>query len=304
MNTPYLLVFGYIATHIPWTLAFLITQLFGVRLYVLQERDECKRIQSRISSWCSHTADGNKGYGYAIGFWYILSITILPSDSGDKYSAWIIATSESYDKLTAKKEDTAIVSCNFKEVPKTDMNIYERSGSFNNAWFRKRVIKMPHMTPRPYQTAIIAEIKQHQAIHGHTVVYLHGEPGKGKSIIGVLLTDSYKGSYCNTLKPWQPGDCIAGLYSDVEPTASAPLILAFDEFDGPLMRIHVGIPAHAKLPIQLQDKASWNQMLDEFHIGMYPNMILLLTSNKSPSFISDMDPSYIREGRVDLIFEI
>jgi hypothetical protein len=43
-------------------------------------------------------------------------------------------------------------------------------------------------------------------------------------------------------------------------------------------------------------------MLDEIHIGMYPHMILLLTSNKSPEFIRELDPSYIREGRVDLTF--
>jgi hypothetical protein len=69
-----------------------------------------------------------------------------------------------------------------------------------------------------------------------------------------------------------------------------------------LAQIHAGIPANPKFIIQTRDKAGWNQILDEIHIGMYPNLILLLTSNKTPEEISEMDPSYIREGRVDLIF--
>jgi hypothetical protein len=45
-------------------------------------------------------------------------------------------------------------------------------------------------------------------------------------------------------------------------------------------------------------------MLDEIQRGMYPNIILLLTSNKTPDFIRSLDPSYIRDGRVDLTFEM
>ena len=37
---------------------------------------------------------------------------------------------------------------------------------------------------------------------------------------------------------------------------------------------------------------------------MYPNTILLLTSNRGPEFVRALDPSYIREGRVDLILEL
>jgi hypothetical protein len=35
---------------------------------------------------------------------------------------------------------------------------------------------------------------------------------------------------------------------------------------------------------------------------MYPYLILILTTNKKPEFFKELDPSYIREGRVNLIF--
>jgi len=97
---------------------------------------------------------------------------------------------------------------------------------------------------------------------------------------------------------------VAALYSEVEPTAEQPLIIAFDEFDDPLVKIHAGIPPHKSLPISIHDKPSWNHMLDEIQRGMYPHLLVILTSNKTPEFIREIDPSYIREGRVDLICEV
>jgi hypothetical protein len=97
---------------------------------------------------------------------------------------------------------------------------------------------------------------------------------------------------------------IGSLYLDIEPSSNVPLVIVFDEFDIALTEIHKGIEPHKNIPISVQDKAGWNHMLDEINIGMYPNLILILTSNKSPEFIKDMDPSYIREGRINLTFEM
>lgn len=215
----------------------------------------------------------------------------------------MIATEASYKSLLNGKSEAALEGFSLlkSEINKTDITIFERIGSLSNPWYKKRTLKIKSMVPRPNQDVVIQKIKEHQAEHGHTVAYLYGLPGTGKSVIGILLANMYKSSYCNTLKPWQPGDNVGGLYSDVEPTADAPLILVFDEFDRPLQQINTGIKPHPKLPIQLADKTGWNQLLDEIHIGVYPNLILLLTSNTSPDLIREMDPSYIREGRVDLL---
>jgi len=94
-----------LASQIPWTFIFLITQLFGVRLYSLKNKEDCKRIQKRINKWSSHIADGGKGFGWSIGYWYLMSITIENSDDGDRYSVWLIATASSYDALIKESKD-------------------------------------------------------------------------------------------------------------------------------------------------------------------------------------------------------
>ena len=301
-----MLALGYLIANVRWEFIFLVTQLFGVRMYTIRDKDDCKRIQKRIGRNSSHLADGNKGYGYSVGLWYIMSISIENSEGGDRYSIWLIATETSYANLMKDKEPVKPTKLDDEFIPieKTALKVYDRAGSFYNNYFKKREIAMNSMKPRPEQEAIIESIRKLHEEQEHSVIFLHGPPGSGKSLVGILLANSYKGSYCNTLKPWQPGDTIASLYAEVEPTADAPLILAFDEFDGALLKVHSGIEPHKNLPIQVADKAGWNQMLDEIQRGMYPHLILLLTSNRGPEFINALDTSYIRKGRVDLIVEL
>jgi hypothetical protein len=289
-------------SYIPWAAIFLFTQAFGVRLYYLKRREECLRVQRHIQSWCSHTTDGGKGYGYSFGYWYAVSVNIVTNECGGDYSVFMIATESSYKALTKDAED------DFKpliEVPKTDKTIavYERSGSYANTWFRQRdrdAIDVPKEPQKPIVEAIIANHKKCR----HTVVYLHGPPRTGKSMIGILVANEFGGSFCNTLKPWQPGDSLGSLHSEVEPKFNKPLVLVFDEFDSALNKIHTGIAPHPKIPTAVLDKPGWNHMLDEIQRGMYHDLILIITSNKGPDYIRSLDPSYIREGRIDMTFEM
>jgi len=288
--------------YIPWAAIFLFTQVFGVRLYYLKRREECIRIQKHIQGWCSHTTDGGKGYGYSFGYWYALSVSLVSNECGGDYSVYMIATENSYKALTkdAGEEFEPLL-----EQPKTDkkIDVYERSGSYANSWFRRRDRDAIDIPKQP-QEAIVETIVAHQRKCRHTVVYLHGPPRTGKSMIGILVANEFGGSFCNTLKPWQPGDSLGTLHSEVEPKFNKPLIVVFDEFDSALNKIHVGIAPHPKIPTSVADKPGWNHMLDEIQRGMYPDLILIITSNKGPEYIASLDPSYIREGRVDMIFEM
>jgi hypothetical protein len=44
-------------------------------------------------------------------------------------------------------------------------------------------------------------------------------------------------------------------------------------------------------------------MLDDICSGLYPFMIMILTSNSTPDQIDELDSSYIREGRVNMFCE-
>ena len=301
-NATLLIAIGYVASQIPWTFIFLLTQFIGIRLYLVNEKEDCKRIQKKVNDRCTHTSNG-KGYGYSIGFWYFISINITYEEyDSERYSVWLVATEESYKALMKVKD--VVMKVYDEPVETTALTIYDRMGSYQNCYYKVRELKITSIKPRPEQEEIINTIRKHHMKHQHTVVYLYGPPGSGKSLVGVLLANEYKGSYCNNLKPWQPGDNFATLYTDAEPSEEKPLIVVFDEFDIPLLKIHDGIEPHKNLPIQVSDKNGWNQLLDSIQRGMYPHLILLMTSNKNPDFIEALDPSYIRKGRVDITVEL
>jgi len=293
-----------ILNYIPWTMIFLITQLFGIRLYYIKKAEECNRIQNRITQ-SSHTTDGGKGFGYSYGYWYLLYIS---DDNLDNKTVYMIATSNSYKMLTEElnEENTSLFEQGWKlpsNQEQSKITVFDRSGDYSNPWFRKRQRDAKDI-PRGQQGKIVSAIIDDYIKRRHTVVYIHGNPGTGKSMIGILVANEFASHFCNTLKPWQPGDTLGVLLSEVEPTPQKPLILVFDEIDLTLMKINKGIEPHKNIPIVVADKHGWNNMLDSIQRGMYPNIILILTSNRGPEFINTLDSSFIRRGRVDLIFEM
>jgi hypothetical protein len=293
---------------VPWTVLFLFIRWTGLRLYVLNDRDVCRRIQRRVTN-TSHMSDDGKSYGYAVGRWYLMDISIENNDGDITYCIWMIATTASHKRLTADLREASEGESDSDEegTKKTKpLLVYERNGCYTNLWYRERKVG-GGFEPRDEQTAILTAVTElvTERERGHATVFLHGPPGTGKSMIGVLLAETMGGVYCNTLKPWEPGDTLGSLHSQVEPSAEKPLIVCFDEFDGPLMAIHGrSIERHKNIPTAVADKEGWNRFLDEISRGMFPHTILLLTSNRGPEFVRALDPSYIREGRVDLVLHL
>jgi hypothetical protein len=304
LNTLYLSIGIKLIEVIPWTLIFLCLNHYNIKLYHLTKTEECKIIQKRINNFWSQQNDNDKGSGYSYGYWYILKLSISTGDN-DMYSIWMIATEISYQDLI--KDNSFIPSSkekNNKIVDIQTIDAFDRLGSFNNPWFKKRTNKIT-IKPRINQQIIMDKIIEYHDKNFHTVVFLHGSAGSGKSMISQFLTKHYNGSYCDELSPWQPGDTIGSLYTEVEPSENKPLIIAFDEIDNILVKIHNNeIEPHKYLPIQIRDKEGWNKFFDKIDRHKYHNIIIIMTSNRSPEFINNLDPSYLREGRVNLIFEL
>jgi hypothetical protein len=307
LTTVYLSIVLKLLDYVPWTIIFLFLQSYGIKYYCLTKSEDCKKIQKHINNFSSEQTDNQKGAGYSFGYWYVLHLSIQRGES-DAYKIIMIATEASY-KLLTKEIDIYNVK-NENEIENAPINIekitiYDRLGSFHNPWYRKREINIHSVIPRIDQQIIIDKIVSHQKNKKHTVIYLSGIPGSGKSMIGIFLAQHYNSNYCNTLVPWQPGDSLNNLYLDAEPTENKPLIVVLEEVDIPLLKIHNNqIDGHKNLPTSVKDKTGWNHMFDAINRGIFPYLIILMTSNKSHEFINQLDTSYLRQGRVDLIFEL
>lgn len=295
-----------LAMHMPWSLLMLPLSALGIKVYQLRDRETCTRVQKRLA-FGTHTTEDGLAQGYSVGRWYVAHCNTNRGPH-DAFSVWLVATEGSYKALsqetvTEPYEDGAadgtFVKAACSSAP-SSLQIYERSGSLASCWYRKRLVPLQKMQPRPAQQQILDAILSLYRRQRHAVAYVYGPAGTGKSMLGPFLANALGANFCNTLRPWEPGCSLADLYLDSDASEKMPLVLAMDEIDCALIQIHAGIPAHKAIPIAVRDKSGWNRLFDEVSRGMFPFLVILLTSNKCAAFVNDLDPSYLRPGRVDL----
>src|SRR5207253_2410237 len=101
------------------------------------------------------------------------------------------------------------------------------------------------------------------------------------------------------------GDNIDLIYNTVCPSEDKPLIIVFEEADIMITAVHNNlIEKHKHISIQVSNKTTFDTFFDSIDRGIYPYLILVMTSNKSDGYINSMDKSYLREGRTNLRIEM
>lgn len=291
-----------------WSIPFILLWVFNIRLYKLSNNNDIVKILNKLSKYSTITSDDGVPQGIIFDKRAVIVVQEVNSMDGTSMLLWVIASEKNLRELlgnpTCGKSSKSPSDGEEPLGATSDITLYERGGNFHWLTYSKRSLDVSRFEARDRQREIIDKVKTHFDENGHTVVYLHGKPGTGKSLLGLLLTKEMNGSLCNTFDPTEPGDSLNGLYNRVAPEKETPLIVVLDEFDVILHNIHTGIAPHKNIPIQVKNKTTWNQFLDRIQIGMYPNLILVLTSNKTPDYINEMDASYIRKGRVDMCCEV
>ena len=317
-------ILGWLATlwtAIPWIALLMAAPMAtGMRLYTISNKEDCIRVQKRLTR-SSHVADGGKRLGYSVGRGYFLNIAVEASDYGDKYTCWMLATEAAFLALTGEVEatsipstaaatstSTAVTTAETVEAPPTASNkvvVFDRQGSFYCTYFKRKEIRIRSLltvVPRPEQVAIMDAIVAHHRDHDRAVAFISGPPGTGKSMLGLFLAARLGFAYCNSLVPWQPGDTLRALHAEMAEKDSG-LVVALDEVDEALVAIKSGtIPHHKNIPISVSSKPGWNRLFDDIDRGLYPNLIVLMTSNRPAAFVDGLDPSFLRSARVPLKF--
>ena len=291
----------------------------GMRLYTINNKEDCIRVQKRLTR-SSHVADGGKRIGYSVGRGYFLNIAVEASDYGDKYTCWMLATEAAFLALTGEVETVTSTSTSTSTPAVTTTTptaevatptasnkvvVFDRQGSFFCTYFKRKEIRIRSLlsvVPRPEQVAIMDAIVAHHRDHDRAVAFVSGPPGTGKSMLGLFLAARLGFAYCNSLVPWQPGDTLRALHAEMAEKDSG-LVVALDEVDEALVAIKSGtILPHKHIPISVSSKPGWNRLFDDIDRGLYPNLIVLMTSNRPVAFVDGLDPSFLRSARVPLKF--
>lgn len=287
-----------------WSLPVIFLWVFKVKLYKLSNTPDVLKVLKKLNKYSTIVTDDGTPSGVIFSSKAIGYVQEYNSGSQEKsYTLWLIAH-EGYLETVLQSTHVKTTKDITTEKQPIRLDIYEREGNYYCLYYAKRSLDVSTFVSRQQQKSVVAKVRAHHESHQHTVIYLYGNPGSGKSMVGFLIAKELSATFCNTFDPTEPGDALSKLYNRVEPTKEKPLVIVIDEFDILLVNIHTGITPHKCIPIQVRNKVTWNQLLDRIQIGMYPNVIMVLTSNKTPQFINELDPSYIRKGRVDMCCEL
>lgn len=279
-----------------WSLPFIFLVYFKIQLFNIKDRQAIAIIKKNIK-YSSIVVDDDKPSGFFYG-WKFIGFINESTDSHDKSEIiWLLTTKIIKEQISEKQTEKN----NDGEKNKT-ISSYERTGNFWWLNYVERKIDIDVYDPYDSQKVIIDDIvKNYKKSKNKCIVaFISGPPGTGKSMISILIAKDLDGKLCDTFDPTDPGDTLAAMYHSISPDDDHPLVLTFDEVDITINKVNDGVEPHKNIPIQVRNKTTWNQLFDKISRGEYQNLIVIMTSNKSIETINTIDPSYLRDGRVNM----
>jgi hypothetical protein len=209
----------------------------------------------------------------------------------------LCSTYETYQQIEAAAQVNGAVIGNLESTERQDtvvsLQIDYADAKFFYPWHIKRV--KIDLEPSKRQSDAIDLIVATVAVKNVCVCYIHGPGGTGKSTVGWLLAQRMDAVFCNKWSPIQPGHELAAIMDFARPGQFT--VVQIDETDIVLDRVAEGVELPARQTrIQVTDKITWNVFLDDVQLGMYPRLVLIMTSNKPRAACGD---TFLRDGRVD-----
>lgn len=293
------------AMAIIWSIIFIPIALLNIKLYkITGKKMQIFSKKIRIASiWTNNEPDG-----WICGIWYIGYIHKSSSggnDSNDLTTVLYILCRTKFYKTYIDLKD---IESDGKEPPQ--LLYYEREGGYyNRSEYSERIVKPPTRIPRNSQSNAVTQIVNIYKDKSNAIALLYGKAGTGKSmtaqyICSELLKFYDSVAFVDTYNPFEQGNNFSSLYTHISPSEIKPLVIMLEEIDCGISMMHYGkIAVGACSPIQIRNKPDWNSFFDKIDRGLYPYIILIMTSNKSINYFNDLDESYMRIGRVDTTIE-
>ncbi len=291
-----------------WSLPFLFLRCIGIGYFIIKNDD--KKVTEIIKNLEKHTKSTITLYEYGkkkptglfIGWKYIGMYHDVIHDREPKRELYLFTSVKIFNKLIEDTNEIEVVIDNEMQVRK-DIEVYERMGAYWRLYYDKRKFNMTKYNANSNQDLIISQIKNIYKEKNRASIFISGQPGTGKSMIGFLLAKELNGKLCRSFNPSDPGDNMINLIKEVEPDEEKPLILMLDEANILIRKITDNlIIMHKNIPIAVHDKITFNRFMDD--MIFYQNVILILTSNETKKTIDDIDISYLRDGRIDAVFNL
>jgi len=302
------MIIGYLFYNLsPQYLFFLIYYFFKIKKYIISgDKEVTNMLIKKISNHICyievcHTNGKNHPSGFFIGKKYYGYIeindgtTITLYTKEDTYKT-LMLDYEHENKYHTLEPETHVVSDKIDKIYKTNkINVFIRKGSYRSLYYNPIRLDLSHINPIGQQQSIVDSIKTIYNKNGSASLFINGVAGAGKSTIGYLLAKELNGSYCHTFNPTEPGDFLSNLMVDIR-VDDCPVIIVIEEVDVLIKKINNGLDKNSEIPIEIYNKTTWNNFMDDL---IFYKIIIIFTSNTSKKDLDKIDSSYLRKGRID-----
>jgi hypothetical protein len=293
------MIIGYFFYNLsPHYLFFIIYYFFKIKKYVITgDKEVANLIMKKIINHIIYTEvtyynGRDQPSGFFIGKKYYGYIEMK---DGNGPTVTLYTKEDTYKSIMEQEKEVVFKP---KPIIKNKINIFIRKGSYRNLYYSSMRLDLSHIHPIGDQQTVIDSIKSIYNKTGHASIFINGVAGAGKSTVGYLLAKELNGSYCHTFNPTEPGDYLSNLMVDIR-VDDEPVIIVIEEVDIMIQKIDKGLEKNNEIPIEIYNKTTWNNFMDDL---IFYKIILIFTSNTSKQDLDKIDPSYLRQGRIDEYF--
>ena len=288
---------------------FLVSILLKINMYRMKSEENANYISNNIKSdFCSSYTEQGNPIGLIINKAWIPRYIIWVYGDDYERTMSIFCTESVKERLISASNSVKIqknISYSVEEEKiNNEIKYYTRGGNYEYFFYTSRKVIIDKEYTQE-QRVISNSITENFKRKGFLTCFIYGKPGSGKTMLSYLLAKSLSACFCDSFNPTEPGESLANLYSKIAPTNDEPLIILLDEVDNIIQNVYENrILKHKKYPIQISDKPSWNLFFDKIDMGLYPNLIVILCSNRTKRELDNLDVSYLRKGRLHVTFEL
>jgi len=274
-------------------LPLLILKLFGFTCVVLRSKRDQRYLRSRVKFNYLMQSFEDRPQGL---FWSLDPFVMCYSDSLNLY-LYMVARTKNINNLLDRY------------VGKKAYKYIEINGPISDRIYRTQYLQLdPNLeTPWKNQSSAIDKIIKLYGNNGHHCsIFLYGNTMCGKSSVPYFLIPHFKSPFvCDSFNPTQPNNSFSDIYCNFSPTVEEPIIVILDEVDIILNKLHdQKVHENQKFATDVTDKIGWTSLMDKFGRGMFKNVILIMTSNRTKEELDALDPAYLRSGRVDISIDM